>query len=372
MFKNVGKKKRTIVAIVGKKVLITLGIIIGCYILYFVADAFILNVYRTDRVAETQAEVYDIINEGILKGKGKIKFKSSFSPEMPDINRVIADAETPGNYNGGEILELNYSTEFVSENEYNVTVTLSDPNPIKGLLVKIRAWRIAGHYEDLSSDYEKVKAVHDYVARVDSFGRGDGGVFNALFNGKSSSVGYAYAFYAIMDQIGIPATVEAGADYVWNSVKIDGKWYNIDCMRDDPLAGGPTYGSFLKCNEDWKRNPYGTSDAEESLEVRGKSAEEYYDMVPNYRLHRLLFELFLFLAPLVICLVMINRKEEHERDVQSNSLMTINNWYYMSPGKVFARYNVVVKKSYEPIKSETWYEENDRFFIFKTEGQEKK
>lgn len=374
-FKNQKKEKRKLVDIVGRKPLIILGVIACVYVLYFVADAFIINVYRSDRIATTEEEIYDIINEGIWKGKGKIKFKSTFSTSGPDINRVIAGAETSGNYNGGEIWDMNFSTEFVSENEYNVTVKLDDPGPAYAWLVKVRAWRIASHYKDLRTDYDKVKAVHDYVAGVDSFRVGGGGAYNALFKGESSSVGYAYAFYAIMDQLGIPATVEANGNYVWNSVKVDGKWYNIDCMRDDPYAGGPTYGNFLKCDEDWLANTawnksaYGSSDAEESLGVSGMAAEEYCDMVPDYNLHRLLFELLLFLAPLAIFLVKINGKENHERDVKSNALMVINDWNYMAPGKVVSRYNAIVKKCYEPVKTETWYEENGKFYILKTEGE---
>lgn len=360
---------------IGKKYLIILGSLCGAFILVYLWMLFFGSVYRYEGIVTGEEDTYAVIKEGILEGKSRIVFKSTVHPGFLDINKVISYGETHDNYNSGEVFSLEYSYSD-TENEgtpiYKVTVKLKNPSRLAAWLVKIRAGRIAGEFEYMGSDAEKVKAVHDYLSHIDRMGKGRGGAFNALFTGNSSTVGYAYAFYAIMDRLGIPATVECGGNYVWNSVKVDGKWYNIDCAWDDPDGAPVTYNYFLKCDEDWERHAYGTSDASESHEVVGRSAEEYWGMVPDYNLHRLIIEIILFLMPLAVFAYKITKKENRIRDVSYNGLMTIGDWHYMAPGIYGTRNKVIYKKCSEPVKSETWYEEEGRYYILRTSEEGKK
>lgn len=118
-------------------------------------------------------------------------FESTVHPGFLDLNKVILDGETHDNYNSGEVYDLNYSfsdtgnvyiipneatetmTLNVLENEgtpiYKVTVKLKNPSRLAAWLAKIRAGRIAGEFEYMGSDAEKVKAVHDYLSHFDAY-----------------------------------------------------------------------------------------------------------------------------------------------------------------------------------------------------------
>ncbi len=106
------------------------------------------------------------------------------------------------------------------------------------------------------SDYECVKAIHDYliknidygfVGKNDKYGadlahRAEG----ALCYDMAVCQGYAEAFELLCSTIGIQAQMmygQAGAadgyqSHAWNVVRINGEWYQIDCTWDDPLVNG--------------------------------------------------------------------------------------------------------------------------------------
>lgn len=107
----------------------------------------------------------------------------------------------------------------------------------------------------LSTDYEKVKFVHDFIIQntvydYDTY-NSNGNIsaetsatvntaYGPLVKGISVCSGYARAFELIMQRLGIEASCvdgAAGGDlHEWNVVKIDGDYYHIDLTWDD--AGG--------------------------------------------------------------------------------------------------------------------------------------
>lgn len=106
------------------------------------------------------------------------------------------------------------------------------------------------------SEYEKVKAIHDYlVIHVDyDYDNLTAGTLpdtaftaeGALFLHSAVCEGYARAFSLLCDRSGIEnALVYGTADdgtgvqnHAWNQVRVDGEWYNIDVTWDDPLMDG--------------------------------------------------------------------------------------------------------------------------------------
>lgn len=156
---------------------------------------------------------------------------------------------------------------------------------LKSFLVFIRSGQISGKIKGLS-DYEKVKAVHDYIILHNEYNRSSGGACNTLYRGDSACNGYALAFYIIMKKAGVPVTCEYGygleSEHLWNRVQVDGHWYNIDLTWDDLGGQNVGYDYFLKSDADWQGHDHGGSDAEVSMDVTGKTAAEYYRMFPNY------------------------------------------------------------------------------------------
>ncbi len=102
------------------------------------------------------------------------------------------------------------------------------------------------------NDLDKIKYVHDYL--LDNFEYDSTfsnsciyNVYGGFVNNLTVCEGYAKAFKAIMDEFDIPCVVICGMaensngqieNHAWDYVKIDDKWYSIDCTWDDPIVVG--------------------------------------------------------------------------------------------------------------------------------------
>lgn len=113
------------------------------------------------------------------------------------------------------------------------------------------------------TEEEKVKAIHDYLIynanyvndgnyeTAENWAYGAGGV---LLHGEGVCQSYAIAFYMIATTAGLDCRYVAGTadggSHGWNRVKVEGKWYYIDCTWDDPIynghsGGGENYTYYL-------------------------------------------------------------------------------------------------------------------------------
>ena len=112
---------------------------------------------------------------------------------------------------------------------------------------------------DGKSDYEKVKAIHDYICKNVSYDYEHLGnpsyktqytAYGALIDHKAVCQGYAMLFYRMCLEAGIDARIISGiADngddtgaHAWNIVRLGGKYYYVDVTWDDPtFEGNPDY-----------------------------------------------------------------------------------------------------------------------------------
>ncbi len=91
------------------------------------------------------------------------------------------------------------------------------------------------------SDFDKVMAVHDYMALNYEY---DHTLKNHSITIMTTKTGvcesYARAFYHIMDKLGIDCgfVTSESMNHAWNIVELDGKWYHIDLTWDDPTYNG--------------------------------------------------------------------------------------------------------------------------------------
>lgn len=117
---------------------------------------------------------------------------------------------------------------------------------------------------DDKSDYEKVKAIYDYMTEnitYDYDNLEDDSyllkytAYAALVNKTSVCQGYATLFYRLALEYGIDARIIAGVSneerHAWNIVKLDGKYYLLDATWD---AGEETYSYFLKGTDNWTKH----------------------------------------------------------------------------------------------------------------------
>ncbi len=117
------------------------------------------------------------------------------------------------------------------------------------------ASQIVSEAQNLSSDYEKERFVHDKLIERVSYHLGaemNQSAYSALVNGQTVCAGYARAFQYLMQQLGIPCyycTGYAGEEHAWNIVALDDGYYNVDVTWDD--SDGGRYDYFNKTDMDY-------------------------------------------------------------------------------------------------------------------------
>ncbi|MDO5122853.1 MAG: transglutaminase domain-containing protein [Erysipelotrichaceae bacterium] len=98
-----------------------------------------------------------------------------------------------------------------------------------------------------SGDYEKEKYVHDALldmAGYDTEAAMNQSAFSALVSRTTVCAGYARAFQYLMTRLGIPCyyvTGYAEGEHAWNTVKLDGEFYNVDLTWDKGSLTGYDY-----------------------------------------------------------------------------------------------------------------------------------
>ena len=118
------------------------------------------------------------------------------------------------------------------------------------------------------SDYQKIKAIYDYLCTNVTYHNLDflvamstnayiyfptaHSAYGALQNNSAVCQGYAVAFYRLALSAGIDSRVifgtASGGGHAWNIVKLDGKYYLLDSTWD---AGQSEYKYFLKSEKDF-------------------------------------------------------------------------------------------------------------------------
>ncbi len=110
------------------------------------------------------------------------------------------------------------------------------------------------------SEFDKVKAIHDYIVNniqyasvIDYNNHSLFTAEGALTNKVAVCQGYAEAFSLLCYKAGIQTEMVYGVadngqtseSHAWNIVRVDGVWYQIDTTWDDPIGGNPQYTYFL-------------------------------------------------------------------------------------------------------------------------------
>ena len=91
------------------------------------------------------------------------------------------------------------------------------------------------------SDYDKIKAVYDWVIRRADYDSAvtDQSLYSVMTQGRGVCAGYARATQYLLNQLGIPCTYITGSarggGHAWNLVVADGQYYYLDPTWGDPV-----------------------------------------------------------------------------------------------------------------------------------------
>ncbi len=118
--------------------------------------------------------------------------------------------------------------------------------------------------------------------------------YSVLVNGTGICGSYALAYRALMNSAGMECIYLSSEEmsHAWNMVKIDGKWYHVDCCWDDPVPdreGRARRTYFLRTDKEimtldhfsWTPGQYKASDGKYSSMPRLYDTDQKYDYENN-------------------------------------------------------------------------------------------
>lgn len=98
------------------------------------------------------------------------------------------------------------------------------------------------------SDYERELAIHDYIVDSTSYDLNENNeiykMYGVFIDKKAVCQGYAEAFFYLSTLAGLDAQMVVGdgisdgtsIPHAWNTVEIEGEWYQVDSTWDDPVS----------------------------------------------------------------------------------------------------------------------------------------
>lgn len=245
----------------------------GAGTLYYSYGSFskdlMLSVYNPDTIFQeilnsyfgypnVYADVsYHVSVDGIKPSQLAKKGIKIFLDGEPVSNTVVY---TPGNHT----LSLSAGTSSYTK-EFGITYRMKD------VLQKQDSAGFTGEHKEVldavfqildeiivnsMTDEQKIKAIHDYLIYHANY-YNNGNYYNApgwaaaakgvILRSEGVCNSYAIAFYMMAVAAGLDCEFISGTatnstgmlgGHAWNRVKMDDKWYYIDCTWDDPVGGG--------------------------------------------------------------------------------------------------------------------------------------
>lgn len=234
-----------------------------------------------DNVIDSEQEFIDFMVEQ-LKNKEKNVFCKINSTVFSD--QFIEDAMfiyISGNYviesmfynqymsyyrNAGEYIEFNIEIGYQFPDD-ELTRMRAATDKKADEIVKQLELNDAG-----MSDYEKVKAVNDYLCSTTVYSEGESPylpiqhtAYGALINGDCVCEGYSKAANLIFSKCGIESyyvlgSVKTRYDHCWNIVKIDDRFYQLDITWNDADGCPNQYflvtDDYMSLSRTWDKEKY--------------------------------------------------------------------------------------------------------------------
>lgn len=194
-------------------------------------------------------------------------------------------------------MTLNYMSGWISityEFEYHTTAA-QEAEVDRAATALLAGLGVAG-----LSDYQKVKAIHDWI--VSHVAYDDANVSNpdyklqftayaALIQRVAVCQGFGSLFYRLCLESGVSCRyisgIGQGGDHGWNIVELDGRWYNIDVTWDQNIGNFNhiAYDFFLKCPANFSDHTrdaeYDTAAFHQAHPMAASDYEEWMDPGPQ-------------------------------------------------------------------------------------------
>lgn len=177
-----------------------------------------------------EAELYDINKNrpGMKPWEGDYAFYAWKQDQS------YADLEYPIKIYGEEYYKLKLDVpQFSTTAEQEAAVDAKVAQLLSGRLAGVKG----------KSEYARAKAVYDYVSTSMHYNDDDPvyhHAYGGLCHGKATCMGFALSFQRLASELGLESKVLMGMDagaHTYNLVKIQGKYYYVDCSTRNFLKG---------------------------------------------------------------------------------------------------------------------------------------
>ena len=221
---------------------------------YKIIDEFSYFKLTDNYKPENKKDIFNIIYNAINNGYESFNFycQNSYETCLDDVKNLTSDYELLSVIN-------NFVHPYNSYNKLNVTINSLGKINIKvqklynDSTINILNKKIDTVYNELitdnMTDYDKIKAIHDYIIdnsvydeqRANNLYNDYQGEFSSniatgpLLQGHGICSGYTDAMALFLDKMNIPNYKISSENHIWNLVYINNKWLHLDLTWDDPV-----------------------------------------------------------------------------------------------------------------------------------------
>ncbi len=221
---------------------------------YKITDEFSYFKLTDNYKPENKKDIFNIIYNAINNGYESFNFycQNSYETCLDDVKDLTSDYELLSVIN-------NFVHPYNSYNKLNVTINSLGKINIKvqklynDSTINILNKKIDTVYNELitdnMTDYDKIKAIHDYIIdnsvydeqRANNLYNDYQGEFSSniatgpLLQDHGICSGYTDAMKLFLDKMNIPNYKISSENHIWNLVYINNKWLHLDLTWDDPV-----------------------------------------------------------------------------------------------------------------------------------------
>lgn len=190
-----------------------------------------------------------LFSEAILNGIEEVDLSSSQLSDLTLTPTLVTNAYKEAYFQNPYMIGTTEHLKGYDDVTKTATIGYTMSDPIRRKKQNKAHKKVQQIVKDLiyyeMDDLQKAKILNDYLCdtityseRSPLLGTADDirNIYGALIEKKVVCLGYAYAFKALMDEVGIPCVVVVGharAYHAWNKILIDERWRVVDVTWND-------------------------------------------------------------------------------------------------------------------------------------------
>ena len=213
--------------------------------------------YYYSLLSEEEQEYYSAMQEAIIAQKSSVKIDSRISEETLKKLVDLLYYQDIQAFNLSDCSAMMYSRR--TEIKFQYRYSKANADKIKSAMEK-KADKLISAFDEDTKIYTKICMIHDYITKYTVYDKEKSYsdlAYGALVKRRAKCDGYSQAFAYLCAKAGIKTVNVIGETdgtlHMWNKVRYNKKWYNVDVTWDDPESNykeNRTYGYFMLSDEE--------------------------------------------------------------------------------------------------------------------------